>query len=164
MKSTNQKYRVKVDKGHIFDLTKNDLTTLDIVRLGRDTFQIIDQNQCYAVEVTEINDKPKYFSVAINEQAFDIEIEDTLDQLIEKMGLSALVSGRKTDIIAPMPGLVLNIMIKEGEIVSKGDSILVLEAMKMENMIKAPGDGKIIHILTSKGSPVEKGELLIEID
>ena len=64
---------------------------------------------------------------------------------------------------APMPGLVLRIIAKEGDTVKKGDGILVLEAMKMENVIKADGDGTIKRICVSEKQAVEKNTLLVEL-
>ena len=67
------------------------------------------------------------------------------------------------EIHAPMPGLVLEINVSEGQEVEKGDPLLILEAMKMENVIKAPGNGIIKKIHVEKGNPVEKNELLVEL-
>ncbi|MNR65826.1 2-oxoglutarate carboxylase large subunit [compost metagenome] len=66
------------------------------------------------------------------------------------------------EIKAPMPGLVLNVMVQEGQEVGKGDNLLVLEAMKMENIIKSPDSGIVKKILITKGDKVEKNEVLIQ--
>ncbi|MBK8500165.1 MAG: acetyl-CoA carboxylase biotin carboxyl carrier protein subunit [Flavobacteriales bacterium] len=68
------------------------------------------------------------------------------------------------DLKAPMPGLVLNILVKPGDTVRKNDPVLVLEAMKMENVIKAPADAVVKAIAAEKGKPVEKGQLLISFN
>ena len=62
-----------------------------------------------------------------------------------------------------MPGLVLEIMVKAGDEVKKGDALLILEAMKMENVLKATGDGTVKSVSVSKGAPVDKGTILIEM-
>ncbi len=61
-----------------------------------------------------------------------------------------------------MPGLLLDIKVQEGQEVQKGEILLILEAMKMENVIKAPTDARIKHIKVQKGQTVEKNQLLIE--
>jgi biotin carboxyl carrier protein len=66
------------------------------------------------------------------------------------------------DLKAPMPGLILQIAVNEGDIVKKGDTLLILEAMKMENVLKAQGDGIIKKIAVNKGDRVEKNHLLIK--
>ncbi len=61
-----------------------------------------------------------------------------------------------------MPGMVLNILVKEGDEVKKGDTLLILEAMKMENSLKATADGVIKKIVAVKGTAVEKNQILIQ--
>ena len=63
-----------------------------------------------------------------------------------------------------MPGLVLELLTKEGQSVSEGDTLLVLEAMKMENEIKSPTAGTVSRISVEDGEAVQKGQLLIELD
>ena len=67
-------------------------------------------------------------------------------------------------IVAPMPGIILSIAVKEGDQVNAGDAILVLEAMKMENEIHAPRSGTVKKIHVSAGSEVRAGSELIEIE
>ena len=63
---------------------------------------------------------------------------------------------------APMPGLLLNVLVSEGDTVKKGDVIFILEAMKMENALKAMQDGIVKEICVKKGQTVEKNQLLIK--
>ncbi|MCL4147810.1 UNVERIFIED_CONTAM: hypothetical protein GTU68_000861 [Idotea baltica] len=63
-----------------------------------------------------------------------------------------------------MPGLVLEIMVEVGQFVAVGDALLILEAMKMENVIKAQGEGVIKDIVVKQGAAVEKGQLLIVLE
>jgi len=76
--------------------------------------------------------------------------------------LDSLASKKVNDIKAPMPGMVLNILVTEGQEVKKGDPLIVLEAMKMENILKSPTDGTIKKIAITKGIAVEKNQLLIQ--
>jgi len=61
-----------------------------------------------------------------------------------------------------MPGLIIDLKIKAGDTVKSGDQLLILEAMKMENIIKSPGDGIVKFIKVKKGDSVEKGQVLLE--
>ncbi|HNM32873.1 MAG TPA: biotin/lipoyl-binding protein, partial [Chitinophagales bacterium] len=65
---------------------------------------------------------------------------------------------------APMPGLVLDILVEAGQAVNKGDNLIILEAMKMENIIKASGSGTVKSIHVQKKDAVEKNQLLIEME
>jgi biotin carboxyl carrier protein len=63
-----------------------------------------------------------------------------------------------------MPGLVIDILVKSGQSVQKNEPLLILEAMKMENVIKAAGDGIVKIINAKKGQPVDKGQTLLEFE
>ena len=80
------------------------------------------------------------------------------------MGLHIGSSKKFDTIIAPMPGLILEINVKPGDHVKTNASLLILEAMKMENNIVAPHDGIIKSIEVKKGLTVNKGDLLIEFE
>ena len=66
-------------------------------------------------------------------------------------------------ILSPMPGNILNVNVKVGDAVKKGQVLLILEAMKMENEIMAPKDGTITSVNVQNGSTVESGALLVPI-
>ena len=72
-------------------------------------------------------------------------------------------SGQSADVVAPMIGTVMKVLVKEGDNVSKGDTLLVLEVMKMENEIKAPSDGVVEQVPVSTGTQVKAGQLLVKI-
>jgi biotin carboxyl carrier protein len=80
------------------------------------------------------------------------------------MGLDKMTNAGASQIKAPMPGLVLDVAVNVGDTVAKGDKVLVLEAMKMENIIKASGDGTVARILVDKGQTVDKNQILIEFE
>ena len=75
---------------------------------------------------------------------------------------AAPVAGAET-INAPMPGTIVNVQVKAGDAVTKGQVLLVLEAMKMENEIMSPRDGVIAGVHVSKGESVDSGKLLISL-
>ncbi len=79
------------------------------------------------------------------------------------MGFTIGLGKKANDIKAPMPGIILSINVKEGQEVKEGETLLILEAMKMENAIGSPKDGVIKSIFIKSGETVEKGELLIEM-
>ena len=106
----------------------------------------------------------KVFSGNVNERPYAIRLYDRFDELVRKMGLTTAVIHKIKDIKAPMPGMVLDIMVEPGQEVVHGDALLVLEAMKMENVIKSPGEGVIKAIKVEKGKAVDKGEVLIELE
>ena len=104
----------------------------------------------------------KKLVVKINNTPYSLDIKDKYDDLLHSLGLDSLASKKVNDIKAPMPGMVLNILVTEGQEVKKGDGLIVLEAMKMENILKSPTDGVIKKIAITKGVAVEKNQLLIQ--
>ena len=86
-----------------------------------------------------------------------------LAQLRKRAGITSEASVQKT-LKAPMPGLILEVKVDIGQAVAKDDSLLVIEAMKMENVLKAPADGTVKAISVAKGASVEKGDVLLEFE
>jgi biotin carboxyl carrier protein len=78
------------------------------------------------------------------------------------MGIASGNSNKINHIKAPMPGLIIDLKVKVGDKVKTGDSLLILEAMKMENILKSPGDGMVKNVTVKKGDSVEKGHILVE--
>lgn len=92
---------------------------------------------------------------------FSVQVREPIDLLLEKLGMKDAGKRRMNQLKAPMPGLVTRILVKEGDEVKQGDPLLVLEAMKMENIFKAAGDGIVKAIRVSEKQAVEKGAELI---
>ena len=134
----------------------------DLVKLTDRTFHILHQNRSYTAEVLDLNTAEKTVSLKLNGHIHHVQLKDRFDLLLEKMGMSNAANAKINELKAPMPGLIVGISIQPGDVVSKGDSMLILEAMKMENNLKSPGDGTIKTIRIAKGDRVEKGQVLVE--
>ncbi len=114
--------------------------------------------------VLHANYESRSFTIKINGDVFDIDVKSEFDQLLESMGMGA-GAAQKLDVLkAPMPGLVLKTLVEPGAVVEKGDSLLVLEAMKMENIIKCPADGVVKSIDVQPSQTVEKNDVLISFE
>jgi len=119
-------------------------------------------NSSYVVEVVgQPSDSGKAITLKINGKKVEVELEDKYDILLKSMGFDFSASNKLTELKAPMPGLVIDVMVKPGEIIQKGDGLIVLEAMKMENIIKASGEGVIKDVKIKKGVTVEKNQVMI---
>ncbi len=133
----------------------------DIIEVKKGSFDAIKNFKSYNVEVIKFDFEEKIFSISVNGNKYQLQVKDKFDELLKSLGLDDLKTKRVNEIKAPMPGLVIDICISEGSNVKKGDSILVLEAMKMENIIKSPTDGTIKKISVKKGVAVEKNQVMI---
>jgi biotin carboxyl carrier protein len=136
----------------------------DLLEIKDGKFHILQDNQSFDATVLEANYETKTFRIKINKNVYEVNLKDKFDLLVEKLGFSNMTTQKVNNIKAPMPGLVLDILVKVGDVVAKGDSVLILEAMKMENVIKAEGDAVVKSIEITKGTPVEKNQILVEFE
>ena len=133
----------------------------DIAQTGAKSYHVLNDNRSYNVEVVEFDAVQKTATIKVNGNNYPVTAKDQFDMLLERMGMSNLKSGAVDDLKAPMPGMVLKVLVAEGDAVQKGDSLFVLEAMKMENIIKSPGEATVKAIKIKPGDKVEKGQVLI---
>jgi biotin carboxyl carrier protein len=134
----------------------------DVVEVGDNYFHILYNNKSYRAEVVKIDTATKTFTLKINGNIHTVSLKNKFDLLLDKMGMNNGLAGKVNNIKAPMPGLIINLKVKEGDVVKQGDPLLILEAMKMENIIKSSGDGVVKSVKIKKGDSVEKNQVLIE--
>ncbi len=163
------KYKVSL-KDKKFEVELNGATgnvdgsgfSYELKKINGNLYLVKLNDSVYEVPVIEKGDGE--FGILIEGLNYDVTVRTELEEksrqiLAESKGVS---SGWQ--IKSPMPGLILKVIKEVGEEVKKGESLLVLEAMKMENEIKAPSNGKITKLFVQKGSKVEKNEPLIAIE
>ncbi|MCB0583735.1 MAG: biotin/lipoyl-binding protein [Phaeodactylibacter sp.] len=161
MNHTGDQFKATVNNQFIFDDVKPEL---DIVPMGDGRYHVLRENVSYHVEILHTDFSAKTFSIKVNGTVYEVGLADQYDQLVARLGLAVVAQDQVREVRAPMPGLVLDISVEPGQQVRKGDPLLILEAMKMENVLKSPGDGVIKAIRITKGEAVEKNYLLIELD
>lgn len=158
----NSKYDFEIELNKEAVTVQSQPLAIDSRSLSGTESHFIYNNRSYNLELVSENKTEKTAVVKVNGREYEIRMEDQYDQLLKQLGLDNLTTNKVREIKAPMPGLVLNVMVEEGQEVKKGESLLVLEAMKMENVIKSPAEGVVKKILIQKGNKVEKNELLIQ--
>jgi biotin carboxyl carrier protein len=134
----------------------------DLAKVNEGYFHILHENKSYRAELVNSDLATKTVTFKINGRSYTVELKDKFDLLLEKMGMNQTTSHKVNNIKAPMPGLIIDLKIKSGDVVKEGDPLLILEAMKMENILKSPGEGVIKTVKIKKGDNVEKGQVLIE--
>lgn len=119
----------------------------------------------------------KNYKITVNGQVYDVAVESVdADQQVAvapkgvsqpaaavKAAPQAPSVGAGTEVAAPMPGTILDVKVSQGADVKAGDTIVVLEAMKMENDIVAPCDGKVTSLLVKKGDTVNSNDILATV-
>ncbi|MGK7392156.1 MAG: acetyl-CoA carboxylase biotin carboxyl carrier protein subunit [Candidatus Cyclobacteriaceae bacterium M2_1C_046] len=141
-------------------LVDNQKLDWDLQKVNENEYHLLYKNKSYRVEIRK--EEEKTYSVKINGKKVTASVKDKLDLLLAKLGLDAGDTGKLQSIKAPMPGLIVDIKVKEGDVVEKGDMLLILEAMKMENVIKSPGEGTVKSVNVKKGDGVEKNQVMIQ--
>lgn len=155
-------FKARVNNSFDFEITSEDLSSLDAIKISDSEYHILQQNKSYKAEITACDFNQKTYTVSVNNNTYTIKIQNDLDLLIENMGFSSAIEKHIDFIMAPMPGLILDVPIKINQDVKENDPLLILEAMKMENVITSPRNGRIKSILIKKGDAVIKNQILIE--
>lgn len=136
----------------------------DMVEIKDGNFHVIYNHKSYNAEVLEADYKTKSFLIKINNTKYSVGVKDRFDILLNQLGMSDANTAKVNDLKAPMPGLIVDIKVQVGDVVKKGDIVLILEAMKMENVLKAAGEGIVKNIKITPKQNVEKNQTLIEFE
>jgi len=148
--------------GEEFSFSENEIASMVVLNKSASDFCILYQQKVINGEI--ISAKDKVYKVEIAGEGFQVQIKSQLDQILDTMGLNKPKMSKIESIKAPMPGLVIEINVEEGQKVSENEKILILEAMKMENVIKIPHEAVVKKINIVKGQAVDKGQVLIELE
>jgi biotin carboxyl carrier protein len=134
----------------------------DLKWMGDRKIHLIQGARSVEAELLAVDLEAKTLQIRLGHKTTTLQLKDRFDLLLEKMGMNAAGSGSLKEIKAPMPGLILDLKVAPGDVVKKGDVVLILEAMKMENSIKSPGDGVVKEVKVSLKQSVEKNQVLIQ--
>ncbi len=157
----NYKNKVSLNNGN--QVTINEKTyDFELVQLINNKFSLRIGDSFF--EVTGLHSNSNNFSVLVNGKSFDTLVLSELQEKARKLLEQKSKASFGTEIKAPMPGMLLKIKKNKGEEVQQGESVMILEAMKMENDLRSPVSGKIKDIYIKEGAPVEKGAKLFSIE
>ena len=159
-----QSFDVTPTEGKSEGLLNGDFYSLDIEKVDAQTWHILKDNMSYYVQWIERNDEAKTYTLKVNGSLIILEAKNEFDILLEKMGMANVGSAKVSKLKAPMPGKVLDVLVTVGQEVVKGDGLVILEAMKMENVLKADDVGVVKSVNVSIGEAVEKNNVLIEFE
>jgi biotin carboxyl carrier protein len=146
------KYTIQID---------NRILDFDILTEGNGSYSIIYNNRSWEMEVVKSGEFNSYTVYKFGE-TFNVEIEDALSKY--KKNKNEGLHGNESNICAPMPGKIVKILVKTGQVVNTGDTVLIISAMKMESEFKSAVDGVIKKILVKENDIVNGNQLLVEIE
>lgn len=151
-----------VNKRFNFKLNKE--VNWSLVEIKKDLFHIIYKKKSFVVDILTHDRKNKYFEIIINNNVYSVQLKDHFDELLHDLGMDVVSFDKDNDVKAPMPGRILEVLVKERASVVEGDNLIVLEAMKMENIIKSTRRGVLKHIQVAEGDSVEKNAVLLSFE
>ena len=151
-----------VNKLQEFSFNQKSIDELDLFKNSGNNFHLIHENNSHQATLINSNYLNRTYSIKVNSNIYDVEIQRPVDDLIDKMGYANRSAKTVNSIKAPMPGIIIDLKVEKGQTVKEGDTLLILEAMKMENAIVCPKDTTIKEIYTSVGETVDKNKLLID--
>jgi len=122
---------------------------------------VLAGNRTREVEILEEDHFAGKYLIRVDGNTFSVKLFDEVRQRVLQMNLPTRTAGRSMEMRAPMPGLVRQVNVEEGSSVTAGDPLIVLEAMKMENLLKSPMSGTIVERCIQPGQAVEKNQLLL---
>jgi len=154
----NNKYNFNLDDSTSF---RDGAKDFDIIEVKQGIFHIIKDNKSYNAEVLKANKEENSFVIRVNGNKYTVRIQNKYDELLKELGIDTTSSKKIKEMKAPMPGLVVDVRVKEGDAVKKGDALVVLQAMKMENILKCPSDVVVKKIHVKKDDVIEKNQILI---
>ena len=158
----NNQKSLKVESQNQNVFVNGSLADYEIMKISDSSFKLIGRKSIYDVDIIENNGKE--MTLSINNSIVNINVADHIDQILEKLGMDNIQNNVVKEVKAPMPGSILDILVKVGDLVQTNDQLFVLEAMKMENVIKSPGEGIVNKIHVSTKENVEKNQVLISFE
>lgn len=159
---SDNNYQVSIEKDQV--LIDGKKVDFDLAKLTEGKFHVISNNKSFSIDLVSIDQAKKIVELKVNNSVYQVSLKDKMDELLEKLGMDKLDEAKSEDLKAPMPGLILEIAVEKGQEIIKGDKLLILEAMKMENVIKAAADGIVDEIKVEVGNSVDNGQVLITFE
>ena len=156
-----KEFVIDIEKNSDSGSINNQKFEWNVIKIKENVYHVIKNNKSYNIELLSLNKAEKLFFIKVNGIKYKFIVKDKYDELLHNLGMDNLVSIKVAELKAPMPGLVIGVSVTVGDTVKKGDTLLILEAMKMENSIKSPADGVVKSIAIKKGETVEKNQLIL---
>ena len=153
----SERYEIEIDSDGVI-LVNGETYDVDFLNLGGSLYSIITENKSLEAVIDDDDDK---IAVMMAGRLFETQVLDERAMLLvqRRGGLG----GGSGEIHAPMPGLIVIVTVAAGQTVAKGDTLVILESMKMQNELKSPINGLVTAIHAEAGQAVDKNDLLIEI-
>lgn len=136
---------------------------VELEKIQADVYLMRYQNRRYIIKVLNLNTAQSQVDLVVEGYHFSVDIIDELKSLILTLEQKTSAQSKGQSVVAPIPGVIRALFVENGQTVSQGSPVLLLEAMKMENMITMPQSGEVAHLDFQIGQSINKGDLLFSI-
>jgi len=158
--TNDEQYAVSVDEHDAIKLNGEPMS-IDVQSVDANTYSVV----CNGASIRIVAHKAgNVYQALVDSQQLDVLVESERDTLLRSAAQTTVQQNVKLEIHAPMPALVVKVEVNVGDDVHPGTGLLILEAMKMENEIRAHQSAKVKQIFVASGKTVEKGELLMLLE
>jgi biotin carboxyl carrier protein len=110
-----------------------------------------------------VEERDETWEVLLRGELYSIYVQDERAYRLAKARGTAVEASGEALVKSPMPGLIVAVPVETGQVVKKGDQVVILESMKMENELRSPRDGVVLRVHVEQGASVEKDQLLVTI-
>lgn len=155
----NQTFELELDNDRL--RIDGDSLPYSFEPLGNNSFSLLLDGRSTSIFIEPLADG--HLQVTVNGHRQTVYLKDAKDLLLEKLGLRQEKSSAEEQIRAPMPGLVLSVPVTPGDQVTPADGLIIIEAMKMENELRASTPATVTAVHVSAGETVDKNQLLLEL-
>jgi len=156
------KYRVEIFGEKPIEIDDGALDALDLVAYADEQiYHVLYNGKSHCIRILNVDIRQKRLTIEWKGLKWNIHLRDEIDLLAEKLHRSKRTVQRVSEVKAPMPGVIVDCAVAPGDGVRKGDTLFVIEAMKMENIIRAPRDAVVEEVCVRQGDKVEKDALLL---
>lgn len=110
-----------------------------------------------------VDEREDYWEVLVEGELYNVQVQDERAFRLAQARGTGLDTGSEAGVKAPMPGLIIRVLVAEGDMVENNEKVVILESMKMENELRAPREGVVTAVSVQAGASVEKGQVLVVI-
>jgi biotin carboxyl carrier protein len=135
---------------------------VDLMKVGAQEYSVLYKGKSYNIEVVE-GKEPKHYNVNTFYFGYDIEVVDAETRYMESRELAGQHHAG-SEVRSPMPGKIVKILVKPGDAVEAGQTVIIVSAMKMESEFKAPKAGVVTEIPVKEGDTVDGNQILVVVD
>jgi biotin carboxyl carrier protein len=135
---------------------------VDLMHTVDGTFSILENGHSYNIELVPESTPKKYTAYTLYD-TFDVEVIDAEARYLRNRNANGVGSG-DNKVMSPMPGKVVKVLVKEGDEVSDGETVVIISAMKMESEYKSPKNGVVKKVHVKDGDTIDSNQVLIELD